>query len=289
MLVAINTNLHGHFLILYATLTKSNKALEMSKKLPKVPQHVAVIMDGNRRWAASHDMGPVDGHREAAEKTIEPIVERAIEHGIKYLTFWAFSTENRNRDRIELKGLFGIFRDALKTKVKRLSEKGVKIKVIGDINWFPGDIAERVRKMVKLTKENDTITVSFALNYGGRNEILRAVKKVVKDFEVGKLSIEKLDEAEFGKYLDTAGIPDPDFIIRTGGERRLSGYLPWQSVYSEIYFTNTLFPDFSPKEFDKALFDYAKRDRRFGAGRFKDYKKEKRQEEKAAKTSVTPN
>lgn len=245
------------------------------KKLQKTPNHVAIIMDGNRRWAASHDMGPVDGHRYAAEKTIEPIVERAIKRGIKYLTFWAFSTENRNRDKVELKGLFSIFRDALTTKIKKLTEKGVRIRVIGDIDWFPGDIPQKVKNIVNLSKDNDTITVSFALNYGGRDEVLRAVKKIAKSVVEGELEVKDIDEAEFSKRLDTKDMPDPDLIIRTGGERRLSGYLPWQSVYSEIYFTDVLFPDFTPEEFDKALFDYQGRDRRFGGGRFKDYKEKK--------------
>lgn len=247
------------------------------EKLQKIPKHVAIIMDGNRRWAAKKGLGPVDGHRFAAEKTIEPIVERAIKHGIKYLTFWAFSTENRNRDKMELRGLFGIFKDALKTKVKRLSEKGVKIQVIGNIDWFPGDIPNRVKQMINLTKDNDIITVSFALNYGGRDEVLRAVKKLIKKVELGEIEIKEIDEAEFGKCLDTVGMPDPDLIIRTGGEKRLSGYLPWQSVYSEIYFTDVLFPDFSPTEFDKAIFDYQGRDRRFGGGKFRDYKKTSKQ------------
>lgn len=239
----------------------------------KTPLHVAIIMDGNRRWAAKHGLGPVDGHRYAAEKIIEPIVDRAIKRGIKYLTFWAFSTENRNRDKIELMGLFRIFRDALKTKIEKLVEKGVKIKVIGDFEWFPKDIVKRVREIIDVTKDNDVITVSFALNYGGRDEILRAVKKILRDFAQGRITIEKLDETRFSEYLDTAGMPDPDFIIRTGGERRLSGYLPWQSVYAELYFTKVLFPDFTPKEFDKALLDFSRRDRRFGGGSFTDYLK----------------
>ena len=233
-------------------------------------------MDGNRRWAASRGFGPVDGHRVAAEETIEPVIERAIERGIKYLTFWAFSTENRNRDKVELAGLFRVFRHALKTKIKKLAEKGVKIILIGDINWFPKDIAKRVMQIVSLTKDNNTITVSFALNYGGRDEILRAVKGLFKEVEVGRIKIEKLTELDFEKHLDTVGIPDPDLIIRTGGETRLSGYLPWQSVYSELYFTEVLFPDFTPREFDKALFDYQKRDRRFGKGKFRSYKKRKK-------------
>jgi len=237
----------------------------------KTPTHVAIIMDGNRRWAAMQGLGAVEGHRVAAEKTIEPVVERAIELGIKYLTFWAFSTENRNRDKMELSGLFRIFREALKTRLKRLSEKGVKIRVIGNIDWFPRDIVKRVKDMISLTKDNDAITVSFALNYGGRDEILRAVKKLIKEVEVGRVTLERVDEAEFSNHLDTVGIPDPDLIIRTGGEMRLSGYLPWQAVYAELYFTKVLFPDFSPKEFDKALVDYSKRDRRFGKGNFREY------------------
>ncbi|MCH7730557.1 di-trans,poly-cis-decaprenylcistransferase [Patescibacteria group bacterium] len=249
----------------------------MTKRpLVKTPQHVAIIMDGNRRWAASRGFGPVDGHRVAAEETIEPVIERAIERGIKYLTFWAFSTENRNRDKVELAGLFRVFRHALKTKIKKLAEKGVKIRLIGDINWFPKDIAKRVMQIVSLTKDNNTITVSFALNYGGRDEILRAVKGLFKEVEVGRIKIEKLTELDFEKHLDTKGIPDPELIIRTGGETRLSGYLPWQSVYSELYFTEVLFPDFTPREFDKALFDYQKRDRRFGKGKFRSYKKRKK-------------
>jgi len=247
----------------------------MTKRpLAKTPQHVAIIMDGNRRWAASRGFGPVDGHRVAAEETIEPVVDRAIERGIKYLTFWAFSTENRNRDKVELSGLFRVFRHALKTKIKSLAEKGVRIRLIGDINWFPKDIAKKVKQIVFLTKEKDTITVSFALNYGGRDEILRAVKKLFKEVELGRVKIEEVTELDFEKNLDTNGIPDPDLIIRTGGETRLSGYLPWQSVYSELYFTKVLFPDFTPREFDKALFDYQERDRRFGKGKFRKYKKE---------------
>ena len=249
----------------------------MTKRpLVKTPQHVAIIMDGNRRWAASRGFGPVDGHRVAAEETIEPVIERAIERGIKYLTFWAFSTENRNRDKVELAGLFRVFRHALKTKIKKLAEKGVKIRLIGDINWFPKDIAKKVMQIVSLSKDNNTITVSFALNYGGRDEILRAVKGLFKEVEVGRIKIEKLTELDFEKHLDTKGIPDPELIIRTGGETRLSGYLPWQSVYSELYFTEVLFPDFTPREFDKALFDYQKRDRRFGKGKFRSYKKRKK-------------
>lgn len=235
----------------------------------KIPSHIAIIMDGNRRWAAKAGLGAVAGHENAAKKAIEPIVERAIELGIPYLTFWAFSTENWKRDESELKGLMNIFRDALKTKLDRLAEKKVKIKYLGNLDKFPEDISARVKEMVEKTKDNTAITVTFALNYGGRDEIIRAVKKMIQE----KIDPEIICEEKFSTYLDTVGVPDPDLIVRTGGEQRLSGYLPWQSVYSELYFTPVLFPDFSPEEFDKAIIDFQGRSRRFGGGKFKSYKK----------------
>lgn len=241
-----------------------------------IPKHVAIIMDGNRRWAARRSLGPVDGHRVAAQKTIKPIVKRAIKRGISCLTFWAFSTENKNRDKEELKGLFNIFREALKTNLQELSEMGVKIQIIGEIDWFPKDIAEATKAFVEKTKHNTKITVSFALNYGGREEILRAISKLLDKIQTHRRSAEEpITEKEFSSYLDTAGMPDPDLIIRTGGNLRLSGYFPWQAVYSELYFTKTLWPDFSPREFDKALLDYSKRTRRFGGGSFRDYVKQR--------------
>lgn len=240
--------------------------------MTRVPTHVAIIMDGNRRWAASRGLGPVDGHQVAAEKTIRPIVERAIKHGIRYLTFWAFSTQNQKRDKYELQGLFKIFREALRTNLEELAKIGVKVQIIGDVDWFPGDIARMAKEVVERTKNNTKITVSFALNYGGREELLRAVSRLLDKIQTHQRSAEQpITEQEFASLLDTAGIPDPDLVIRTGGELRLSGYFPWQTVYSELYFTRTLWPDFTPREFDRALADYARRDRRFGAGKFVDY------------------
>jgi len=241
----------------------------MGKKTNNVPDHVAIIMDGNRRWASKKGLGPVEGHKYAAEKAIEPIVERALDKGIKFLTFWAFSTENWRRDKEELEGLFKIFKRALKQKTDKLDDKGVKLQILGDITEFPKDIAQKVVEGVKKTAKNDKITVSFALNYGGRPELLRAVKKMLKK----KISPKELTEKTFSSYLDTAGMPDPDLIIRTGGEKRLSGLMPWQAIYAEIYFTKTLWPDFTPAKFDQALADYQKRTRRFGGGKFSAYKK----------------
>lgn len=242
--------------------------------IPSTPKHVAIIMDGNRRWAAKRGMGAVDGHRVAAEKTIKPIVEHAIKRGITHLTFWAFSTENRKRDTSELKGLFTIFRDALKSNLHELADIGVQIRIIGDINWFPKDISTLANKIVEKTRENKRITVSFALNYGGRDELLRAISRLLDKIQTHQRSADQpITEEEFSTYLDTAGLPDPDFIIRTGGDKRLSGYFPWQAVYAELYFTKTLWPDFTPTRFQAALDDFAKRTRRFGVGKFVDYVK----------------
>lgn len=223
-------------------------------------RHVAIIMDGNRRWAKNRNLPPTQGHLHAAENAIEPLIEEAASQGIPYITFWAFSTENWKRDKEELDALFSIFRMALNKLALRFMKRGAKLRILGDINRFPKDIAEKSLDFINKTKSNDAITVSFALNYGGRDEILRAVKKIVSD----QVPADRINEELFSSYLDTTGIPDPDLIIRTGGEKRLSGYLPWQSVYAELYFTNTLFPDFNVEQFRLALDDFNQRDRRFG-------------------------
>lgn len=225
-----------------------------------LPKHVAVIMDGNRRWAKARGLDSTEGHKEAALKVIEPIIERCGELGINYITFWAFSTENWKRDKEELSGLFDVFRLGLSTLAMRFIQKGAKLKILGDINRFPDDIAKKTLEMMSASSKNNKINVTFALNYGGRDEILRAVKKIISD----KIDVNSITEDLFSSYLDTAGVPDPDLIIRTGGEQRTSGYLPWQSVYSELYFTPILFPDFSPKEFEKAIENYQLRQRRMG-------------------------
>jgi len=223
-------------------------------------QHVAIIMDGNRRWARSQGLDPVSGHEYAAKNAVEPIIERCVELGIPYVTFWAFSTENWKRDQSELQKLFEVFRYALGTLALKFIQRGAKLRVLGDLQKFPSDIAQKSLEMITRSSNNHRITVTCALNYGGRDEILRAVKKIVRD----QVSPDQITEDLFSSYLDTAGIPDPDLVIRTGGEQRTSGYLPWQSVYSELYFTPVLFPDFSPEEFQKALDSFGVRDRRFG-------------------------
>jgi len=224
------------------------------------PKHIAIIMDGNRRWAKNKGLHPVKGHSRAAKHAIEPLIEECVEQKIPFITFWAFSTENWKRDKQELKTLFKVFRFALSTLAKRFIRRGAKLKILGDITRFPKDIARKSLEMIQKSKGNNKITVIFALNYGGRDEIIRTVKKIIKD----KTPLKKINEKLFSSYLDTSGIPDPDLVIRTGGDKRLSGYLPWQSVYSELYFTKTLFPDFTPQKLRLALKSFQKRDRRFG-------------------------
>jgi len=217
-------------------------------------------MDGNRRWAKAQGLAPSLGHKQAAEKAIEPLIEEVGRLKIPFITFWAFSTENWKRDKEELDELFNIFRFALNNLALRFIKRGARLRILGDVNRFPTDIAQKCLELINISKKNHSVTVSFALNYGGRDEILRAVKKIINDHTPA----DKINEELFSSHLDTSGIPDPDLIIRTGGEKRLSGYLPWQSVYSELYFTPTLFPDFGPEQFKIALEDYYQRDRRFG-------------------------
>lgn len=218
------------------------------------------MMDGNRRWARAKGLDPIKGHEYAANHTIEPLIEKCVDLGIPYVTFWAFSTENWKRDEKEVKGILDIFRIAFGTLALRFIRRGAKLQILGDMTRFPEDIAKKTLDMISKSSGNKKITVSFALNYGGRDEITRAVKKIVSE----NISADDINEETISSHLDTTGMPDPDLVIRTGGEQRLSGYLPWQSVYSELYFTPVLFPDFTPNELTLAIDDFLKRDRRFG-------------------------
>lgn len=230
----------------------------------KVPQHVAIIMDGNRRWARAHGLDATLGHQKMVDEGVEKVVKAAKKLGIKYLTLWAFSTENWDRSPREVKFLMKMFRRMFEVKAKDLHKEGVKIQAIGDISKFDQDIQEGIKKWTEESKKNKEIVVTLAVNYGGRDELLRAIQKISKDVKSGQLSTNKLSTAEFEKYLDTAGMPDPDLIIRTSGEQRLSGFLLWQNNYAELYFTKTLMPDFEEKELNKAVKEFANRQRRFG-------------------------
>jgi len=221
-------------------------------------KHVAIIMDGNRRWARSKKLPIFAGHKKGLER-VEDITLYAIRKGIKHITFWAFSTENWNRERNEVQSLMSLFRRVIQIKyLQKIINQRARIVILGDVTAFAKDIQINIRELIEKTKNNQTITVNIGLNYGGRAEIMHGINCLLKEKQ------EKISEAEFSRYLYTFGQPDPDLIIRTGGEKRLSGYLPWQSVYSELYFTKTYWPDFTRSAFAKALRDYSQRQRRFG-------------------------
>lgn len=226
-----------------------------------LPKHVAIIMDGNRRWAKQHGLQAIQGHQKVAREVIEQLVDRCIELQVPYLTLWAFSTENWRRDPQEVNGLMNLFRETFGVNSSRLHNKGVKIQTIGDLSKFSQDIQDNIEHWKQVTANNQNITVTFALNYGGRDELMRAVTK----WRATTSADQSLTEQLIGSFLDTAQMPDPDLIIRPGGEQRLSGFLTWQSVYAELYFTKVLMPDFDPIELDKAIAEYQDRQRRFGS------------------------
>lgn len=238
--------------------------MNMAMDDKKIPRHVAIIMDGNRRWARQKGLPAVMGHKKVAEERLEELIEYAVRVRIQYLTFWAFSTENWKRDSGEVGAMMDLFRWALRKKGAKVIERGVRIRCIGDLSAFSEDIRTDFEKVIQQSAQNDRITVVLALNYGGRDELLRAMQKLLEERFKVKNRNSKVTEFEFSNSLDTYEIPDVDLIIRTSGEQRLSGFMPWQSVYGELYFTKTLMPDFGKEELQKALVDFASRKRRFG-------------------------
>ncbi|MBT3249695.1 MAG: di-trans,poly-cis-decaprenylcistransferase [Candidatus Pacebacteria bacterium] len=223
-----------------------------------LPHHIAIVMDGNRRWAKKRGLAIIKGHRQVSEELIEELADHCIQRGIKYLTLWAFSTENWNRDPMEVKLVMDLFREMLEKNIDQLHQKGIKISTIGDLSRFDQDIREKIEQGVMKTVQNKNLTLTFALNYGGKDDLLRAVNKLSKE-DKAEITSEMIDQS-----LDTADLPDPDLVIRPGGEKRLSGFLLWQTEYSELYFSDVLMPDFNAQELDKAIEDYQNRQRRFG-------------------------
>lgn len=224
-------------------------------------RHIAIIPDGNRRWAKQKGLPAVSGHKTAFEETLPSLVEKAANIGVKYFTFWALSTENLvKRSKNEIDALFTLGKLFYKKRLTEFKQKGIRILFIGDTYSLPKDIQEIIRNTVETTKNGETITLIIAINYGGRDELIRALQKVVSINHLAS----SVNKNNFEQFLDTKGIPDPDLIIRTGGEKRLSGFMPWQSIYSELYFTDLFFPDFSPEELEKAVVNFAERKRNFG-------------------------
>ena len=232
----------------------------------KIPQHVAIILDGNGRWAKSKGMPRNYGHVQGA-KTVETICREAWNMGIKYLTVYAFSTENWKRPQDEVDALMKLLRNYMKNCLKTAEKNHMRVRVIGDKNGLAEDIRKSVAELEEASKDNDGLNFQIAINYGSRDEMVRAMKKMAADRDAGKLSAADISEETFAEYLDTAGIPDPDLLIRTSGEQRLSNYLLWQLAYSEFYFTDIHWPDFSKEELEKAVLAYNKRDRRYGGVR----------------------
>lgn len=229
----------------------------------KIPQHVAIILDGNGRWAKSKGMPRNYGHAQGS-KNVERICEEAWRMGIKYLTVYAFSTENWNRPKDEVDALMKLLRNYMKTCLKTAAKNDMKVRVIGDIEPLDEDIKKRIGELEAATVDNGGLNFTIALNYGSRDEMTRAAKRMAQDCAAGKLDPDKIDESVFESYLDTHGIPDPDLMIRTSGEQRLSNYLLWQLAYSEFYFTDVPWPDFTKGELVKAVEEYNHRHRRFG-------------------------
>ena len=229
-----------------------------------MPKHIAIIMDGNRRWAKEQGLDYRKGHQAGAD-TIEKIVTYANEIGLKYLTVYAFSTENWKRTEEEVGALMLLFNKFLDKYIKMADTKNVKIKFIGDRTALSKSLADKMAKAEERTKNNSGLLFSVGLNYGGRDEIIHAVKNISEDVKNGKINSEDITTDLFSNYLYTAGMPDPDLVIRTSGEMRTSNFLPWQIVYSEFLFLDKYWPDFSEEDLDNAIEAYQKRNRKFGA------------------------
>jgi undecaprenyl diphosphate synthase len=227
--------------------------------LNKLPVHIGIIMDGNRRWAKAQGSPAIFGHKKGSE-TLEKIINALGQKGVKYATFFAFSAENWNRTKEEVDGLMLLFLEKLTEKAPVMDKMGAKVTVIGRKTDFSDEIQAQIAKLEDLTAKNDKITINFAFSYGGKAEIIDATKKIIES----GVPADKIDEKLFDSYIYESGQPEPDMIIRTGGEKRLSGFMLWQSTYAELYFTDTLWPDFNEVELDKALNWYSDIKRNFG-------------------------
>ena len=228
-----------------------------------IPQHVAIILDGNGRWAKAKGLPRNYGHLEGA-KTVEKICEAAWDMGVKYLTVYAFSTENWKRPKEEVDALMKLLRNYMKNCLRTASKNNMVVRVIGDKTGLDEDIREKIEELEKVSSTNTGLHFQIAINYGSRDEIVRSVRKVMEDVKAGKIEADQMDEAMFDSYLDTAGIPSPDLLIRTSGEQRLSNFLMWQLAYTEFYFTEVPWPAFTKEDLEKAIEKYNSRDRRFG-------------------------
>ena len=229
-----------------------------------MPKHIAIIMDGNRRWARKQGKSASFGHKEGA-KTLEKIVRYANKIGLEYITVYAFSTENWKRAEDEVKALTMLLQNYLDDYSKRADTENIRVKILGDISALSEGMQKSINKCMERTKDNTGVTFNIALNYGGRDEIIKAIKQIASNVKEGTLNIEDINEEIVSNNLYTKGQPDPDLLIRTSGELRLSNFLPWQLVYTEFLFIDKNWPDFEEEDLDKAIIEYQKRTRKFGA------------------------
>lgn len=229
----------------------------------KLPKHIAIIMDGNGRWAEKRYLNRIAGHRKGIEAARE-VIRSCRELGIQVLTLYAFSTENWSRPKKEIKALMSLLKRSLRSEGKDLIKNNIRLNAIGRIEELPKDVREVLNEIMLNTENNNGMILNAALSYSGRNEIIQAIKKIIRDVQRGNLTSQQINEEVFSRYLFTCGLPDPDLLIRTSGELRISNFLLWQMAYTEIYVTNILWPDFAKKDLFDAIADYQGRERRFG-------------------------
>jgi undecaprenyl diphosphate synthase len=244
-------------------LSTDRKIQEELKRSGEIPTHIAIIMDGNGRWAKRRGLPRVAGHREGV-KSVRDVVEACAQLGVKYLTLFAFSTENWRRPKEEIDTLMKLLIRTLRSETEKLHKNDIKLMAIGDIDSLPKEVRQELKEAMEKTKNNKRMVLNLALSYSGRWEIIEAVKEIARDVKKGKVKIEEIDDKLFSNYLKTAGIPDPDLLIRTSGELRISNFLLWQIAYTELYITDCLWPDFRRKHLYEAIRDYQRRERRFG-------------------------
>lgn len=228
-----------------------------------VPEHIAIILDGNGRWAKAKGLPRTAGHA-AGAKNVEKICRQAYDLGVKYVTMYAFSTENWSRPTEEVSALMGLLGDYIKTCMKTAKKDNLRVRFIGDLSRLDESLQEAIAQLEEYSSQFTGLVLTIAINYGSRDEMTRAIRKIASDVKDGDISIDDINEKTFSNYLDTKDIPDPDLMIRTSGEQRLSNYLLWQLAYSEFYFTNVAWPDFNKEELEKAIAEYDRRNRRFG-------------------------
>ncbi len=246
-----------------AVKTSADRKIQEELKKKEIPTHIAIIMDGNGRWAKKRGLPRVAGHREGV-KSVRDVVEACAQLGVKYLTLFAFSTENWRRPKQEVDTLMKLLIKTLRTETDKLHKNDIKLMAIGDIGSLPPEVQRELKEAIEKTKNNKRMVLNLALSYSGRWEIIEAVRDIARDVKTGKISVDDINDKLFSSYLKTAGIPDPDLLIRTSGEYRISNFLLWQIAYTEIYICDCLWPEFRRKHLYEAIRDYQRRERRFG-------------------------